>query len=293
MTHWICLLGLLVSASAQEPKPEDLREVRVYLIDRRTPERVYKDAAAVLTLERPFGRSQTFLLPLVSKPAPAPAGAAGMIRGLPGTPYFVELNLDPHAAPGAPEKRETERVEGKTPPGPLPGREVLRRVHQGATFAQKIPRSALSDPFTATVTIRLGSTTFTSEEFQKSQGSGDDPEAVAARIERSLETLQARAREQAGFMDLRPIVVDLIRELSRLAPAGFEDGSGRIELDRQWCLAHARAIERASYDGDTSQVLDLSLKCGPRLREMQSILAGTKKEPDPELPKQPEVPTVK
>jgi hypothetical protein len=86
-------------------------------------------------------------------------------------------------------------------------------------------------------------------------------------------------------------VVELMRDLSKLAPAGFEDGSGAVEKDRQWCLALARAVEDACYQGNTARIEELSRQCEPRLKEMQSQLAKLKgKEPlqDPEAP-----PTVK
>jgi hypothetical protein len=90
-------------------------------------------------------------------------------------------------------------------------------------------------------------------------------------------------------MDLRPGAVQLMRDLSKLAPQGFEDSSGQFELNRQWCLAHARAIERACYEGDHQQIVELSQKCGPRLGQMNAFLARSKdKEKDRE--KEPEPP---
>ena len=274
---------------AQERNGEETREVRIYLIDRAAPDRVFKDAVAVLTLERPSGRGRTFLLPrvdMVATPGENRSGP-GLIRGLAGTPYFVELTAGGDAAPAAPEKHEAPKDKE------MSAAEVLRRVHRGAYFARRIPAGLVSEPFTATVTIRMGDLTFTSEEFQGPRGSKDAPEEVAARVDRSLVGLTDRARRGAGFMDLRPAVVELTRDLSRLAPQGFEDTTGAFELNRQWCLAHARAIERACYDGNHEQIAELSLRCGPRLNEMTSFLTRSKdkpKEPEKEPEPAPEVP---
>jgi hypothetical protein len=90
-------------------------------------------------------------------------------------------------------------------------------------------------------------------------------------------------------MEMKPAVTQLKRRLAQLAPAGFEDASGRFELDRQWCVSLARKIDDACDEGDDGQVLALSQQCGPRLKQMQSFLARSRKESEPE----PEVPPVK
>jgi hypothetical protein len=291
-TFWVLLVAILSTASvrdlrAQERKEEETREIRVYLIDRIAPERVFKDAVAVLTLERPSGRGRTFLLPrvdMVATPGEKPSGP-GILRGLAGTPYFVELNVGDSAPPAA-EKEKEEEPKGTE----MSSGEILRRVHHGAYFAKKIPASLVSEPFTATVTMRLGDLTFTSEEFQGPRTGKDVPEEIAARVDRSLDALTDRARRAAGFMDLRPAVVELTRELSKLAPQGFEDSTGAFELNRQWCLAHARAIERACYDGNLERIVELSQRCGPRLNEMTSYLTRSK-DKQKEPVKEPEPPT--
>jgi hypothetical protein len=263
------LAALLLGLAAVGPDPaEETRDVRVYLIDRTTPERDFKDAVAVLTIERPSGRGRTFLLPRADA---ACDETTGLIRGLPGTPYFVEMN----SGDGTPPAKEETKAG-----------EILRRVHQSGCFAGKIPASLVSEPFTATITIRLGNLTFTSEEFQGPRTKSDDLPDAAARVDRSLALLKERAGQLAGFMDLRPAVVELLRDLARLSPAGFEDVTGAFERDRQWCLAQARAIEKACYDGDTTRIVELTQLCGPRLQEMKTTLARTKR---PETPPEPEV----
>jgi hypothetical protein len=286
-TSGMILFAALISAAGELPARErnggETREVRVYLVDRASPDRVFKDAAAVLTLERPGGRGRTFLLPrvdMVATPGERSSGP-GLLRGLPGTPYFVELNAG-DASPAASEKHEPPKDKE------MSAAEILRRVHRGAYFARKIPADLVSEPFTATVTIRLGELTFTSEEFQGPRTPKDAPEEVAARVDRALADLADRARRSAGFMDLRPAVVELTRDLSKLAPQGFEDSTGAFELSRQWCLSHARAIERACYEGNHEQILELSQKCGPRLNDMTAMLARSKDEKEKE--KEPEPP---
>jgi hypothetical protein len=291
-TYWVLLVAFILTAPildlpAQERK-EETREVRVYLIDRVDPDRVFKDAVAVLTLERPSGRGRTFLLPrvdMVATPGEKPSGT-GIIRGLPGTPYFVELNVG-DTAPPAPERIEEPKDKQ------IPAGEVLRRVHHGAYFAKKIPANLITETFAATVTIRMGDLTFTSEEFQGPRTDKDAPEAVGTRVDQALDDLTDRARRSAGFMDLRPAAVQLTRDLSKLAPQGFEDASGAFELNRQWCLAHARAIERACYDANHEQIVELSQKCQPRLNEMNAFLGRSKdkeKEREKEAEPPPQVP---
>jgi len=271
-------------AFAGQDKPET-REVRIYVLDRAVPDRNFKDAAAMLTLEQPSGRFKTFLLPRVAKGTPTPDEdrATGMIRGLTGTPYFVELQT---GEAGAPARTEEPAEKGKDGAAPS-GQEVLRRVHrQGVYFVHKIPADQLTGSFTATVTIRMGSLTFTSEEFQGPKATVAVDE-VANRVDQSLASLKTKAEEQAGFMDLKPTVTKLRRELAQLAPAGFEDATGAFELDRQWCLALARTIDDACDLGQEARVLELSQQCGPRLKNMQSMLARTKKEPEPAAPEVP------
>ncbi|RPH39248.1 MAG: hypothetical protein EHM91_12650, partial [Planctomycetota bacterium] len=146
-TFRVLLVAIVSTASvgdlsAQERKEEETREIRVYLIDRVAPDRVFKDAAAVLTLERPSGRGRTFLLPRVDRvatPGEKPSGP-GIIRGLPGTPYFVELNVGDTAPPAAEKEEEPKGKEASSG-------EILRRVHHGAYFAKRIPANLVSEPF--------------------------------------------------------------------------------------------------------------------------------------------------
>jgi hypothetical protein len=283
-------VALLLSglASADQDKAET-REVRIYVLDRTVPDRDYKDAAAVLTIDRPAtGKGRTFLCPRVAKGTPTPGEdrATGMIRSLPGTPYFVELQTG-EAAPRA--RQEDQPQKAKKEGAPPSGAEVLKGVHtKGVYFAQKVPADLLTGTYTATVTIRIGNLTYTSEEFQ---GPGSETVAlddVAAKVDQSLTSLKTKAEEQSGFMDLKPAVTQLRRELAQLAPAGFEDGTGAFELDRQWCLSLARNIDEACDRGNTARVLELSQQCGPRLKNMQTMLARTRKEPAQEP--EPEVP---
>lgn len=285
---WTLLLASAASTlPAQDRKePEEAREVRIYLIDRVRPERDFKDAAASVTIEHPSRRGRTILFPWVAKGTPAPGEklGPGMIRGLPTSPYFVELNFGEAAAalPDAVEKKPAGPAE---PPKEPSGREILRRVHhKGGCFVQKVPVDLLRPSFTATVTIRLGNLTFTSEEFQAPPPENGAPEKIAERVEKRLDDLLTRAGGESSFMDLRPAAVELMRELARLAPAGFEDGSGAFEIHRQWCLSRARAIEQACYDGDAERIVELGRQVRPRLKEMESIAAGLRKEKPPEPP---------
>jgi len=282
--------ALLACFGAVLPADQDkteTREVRIYLLDRAKPDRDLKDAVAVLMIEQPNGRGKTFLLPRVAKGTPTPGEdrAPGMIRGLSGTSYFVELQTGEAAEAGGRPEQPEEKKASAAPSG----REVLERVHRhGVYFAQAIPASLVSGNFTATVTIRLANVTFSSEEFQGPRAAGSLDE-VAARVDQSLTTLKTKAEEMAGFMDLKPASGKLKRELSQLAPAGFEDGSGAFELDRQWCLALARHIDDACDKGDDARIRELSQECGPRLKAMQSMLARSRKE----APANPEPPAVK
>jgi hypothetical protein len=282
----LAALTLVAGVAFADQDKSETREVRIYLLDRTAPDRDYKDAAAVLTIERPTtGKGRTFLFPRVAKGIPTPGEdrATGMIRCLPGTPYFVELQTGEGAPAAKPEAApEKEKVKGKEG-APLSGTEVLKRVHaRGAYFVQKVPADLLTGTYTATITLRVGSQTYTSEEFQGPRPENVTLDDVAAKVDQSLAGLKTKAEEQTGFMDLKPAVTQLRRELAQLAPAGFEDGTGAFELDRQWCLTLARNIDEACDRGNTARVLELSQQCGPRLKNMQTMLAGTKKEPEPE-----------
>jgi hypothetical protein len=302
-------LAILFAASVSEARPgvqdtpgEDTRELRIFVLDRQTPDRSFKDAAAVVTLSRKSGHGQTILIPrgLQEAPAPPEGAAPGMIRSLILTPYFIEMDLGDAAsaprreeAPKPAPRADGEKKQGDTP-APLGAEEILRRSRKGTWFARRVPASMLSEPFTATVTIRLGNVAFTSEEFQGPKFAHDTPEAAAERVDRTLATLRDRAKESAGFMDLKPAAEELIRDLSKMAPAGFEDTSGQIEQHRQWCLALARAINDSVDRGNSIRIQVLSEQSGPRLREIQELLAQKRKgEPVP-TPATPETPpTVK
>jgi len=282
MKTFLAVWPLLAALGAAQDQDET-REVRIYLLDRAAADRTLKDSVAVLTVEQPSGRGRTILLPRVVKGAPTPGEdrAAGLIRGLTGTPYFVELQTGEAAAPS--------RKEPETPQEKEKDRDVLEKIHRaGVFFARKIPASLLTGSFTATVTIRLANLTYTSEEFH-----GPRPDVgldeVASRVDRTLATLKQQGEETAGFMEIKPVVTRLKRELWQLAPAGFEDATGEFEHDRQWCLALARRIDDACDRGDGALVTELSLQSGPRLKRMKTMLAGARKESEPA----PEIPTVK
>ena len=155
----------------------------------------------------------------------------------------------------------------------MPAEEVLRRAHRAPSFAAAIPSSRISDIVSATVTVRLGSSTWTSEEFQGPAAPVASEESAVADLERALRTVQERAGNGASFMMLKPAVDHLIRALAKLAPAGFRDSSGAFEQDRQWCLAMARGIDEACDYGNWGQMQTLSLGCGPRVKRMQSLEA--------------------
>jgi hypothetical protein len=293
------LLIMMVVRAAAEPQDRcgnETRRVRIYIIDRSAPNRSWEDTVAVLTLAHTSGRGETFLFPRVADSSPPPnESAPGLIRGVIASPYFVELSL----GGTVPVPRQGELVEQEpaagpakanspAPEPPLSPQEILRRSHQGVCFARSIPESSLADPWTATITIRLENLTFISEEFQSPRLAHDSPEEAAARADRLLQELRRLAAESAGFMAMRPVVVGLMRELSKLAPSGFLDPTRAVEKDRQWCLALTRAMEVSCYQGDFGRIQELSIHCGPRLKEMQALLAHSKekmsKPADPEVP---------
>ena len=262
----VFLAGLfLESAGAQAARiPDGSQLLRVYLIlDRQHPERVPDDTAVSMTLQSRSGRGETLLLARAAK-EPADVGA-GAVRGLVGSPYFVEL-----AWPGGGPKT--------TPTG-----EALSRVHQGPSFIAIVPSSRISEATSATVTVRWGESTWSSEEFQGPALPAETEETAIADLERALRTIQDRSASGASFMMMKPAVDDLIRALARLAPAGFRDSTGAFEHERQWCLAVARAIGNACAYGEWGQIQNLSLSCGPRVKRMESMEA---------VPRAPEIPTI-
>lgn len=281
----------LAAHPRQHQSDEGLREVRIYIIQRTNPERPWNDAVAALTVERRFGRGATFFLPRINqiKSPPAEEVGKGVLRTLQGTPYFIELDL------GETSQKHMRGTEAPSetwvdrPGVPKGAQEILQRAHRGVYFARAIPAALLSKPFSATVTIRLGSLTMTSEEFQVPPGAQPSYDEAARRAGQSLDALTKSSHEGRSFMDLRPSVVELIRNLGCLAPAGFEDNSGTVERDRQWCLAVARGIETACYDGNTGRVQNLCAECAPRLKAMQEFIQNMKPRGEPEPMEPPAV----
>jgi hypothetical protein len=255
----------LGSAGAQAARtPDGSQLLRVYLLlDRQHPERIPEDTAVSMTLQSRSGRGETFLLARVAK-APADGGV-GAIRGLVGSPYFVEV-----VWPGGGPKS-------------APSEDALRRAHQGPCFVANVPSSRIPEATSATVTVRRGESTWSSEEVQGPARSGDAEETAIPDLERALRTIQDRAASGASFMMVKPAVEDLHRALARLAPAGFRDPTGAFEQERQWCLAMARAIDDACAYGKWGQIQNLSLSCGPRVKRMESMEAA---------PRAPEIPTI-
>jgi len=260
------LAGLFLGTAGAQPtrSPEGSQVLRIYLIlDRQHPERVPEDTAVSMTLQSRSGRGETLLLARVAK---EPAnGGAGAIRGLVGSPYFVEL-----AWPDGGSKT--------TPTG-----EALRRVHQGPSFVATVPSSRISEAISATVTVRWGESSWSSEEFQGPALPAETEETAMADVERALRTTRERAASGATFMMMKPAVDELIRALARLAPAGFRDSTGAFEQERQWCLAIARASDNACAYAEWGQIQNLSLSCGPRVKRMESMEA---------VPRAPEIPTI-
>jgi hypothetical protein len=296
--------GWGVEARAVQDKPAgETREVRIFLLDRTHPERTLKDASASLTLERKSGRGETLLFPIETKlpSVPDESVAPGLIRGLISTPYFVLLDLgEPPGARRGEEARKPEAdheaekaAAASAADAPLSSQDVLRRARKGTWFSRKMPASAFSVPFTATVTIRLGALTYTTEEFQGPRSPHESPQELASRVDRSLERLQTRAAESASFMDLKPLAGELRRDLSKLAPAGFEDAGGEVERDRQWCLGLARAIDNACDLGNSGAMQQLCLEFKPRMKDLHARLGPpTPKEAEP-VPTPETPPTVK
>jgi hypothetical protein len=249
------------------------------------PARSLKGAVASLVVERESGESATYLLPLVEQTSPDSGTAPGMIRGLVGTPYFVEMWIeDGKAKPGP---RAPGLAPGK-PGHPAPGHlltseEVLHRAHRGPCFQQRIPASLLTGPYQATITVRLENETISSEQFQSPSS---PPKEAAAGALQAVEALWTHVEAGAKFMELKPLARDFTRNLEMLAPTGFACDRGAFEDDRQWCLSLGRAIEKACDQGNTGMLQNLSAQCKPPLHRMQEYLEpvgcpGTPPEPEP------------
>lgn len=268
----LAVLFLGDAAGRDAKEQEKFRLVRVYVIDRQKPDRTFEDAAASLTLRYRSGKSETVLLPRVAretatttgKDAEVPA-VAGKIRGLTGVSYYVELVWDGRSV--APARRDPDHREPdhQQPPSP---QEILRRVHEGPSFAASLPEARLSEVASAVVTLRLGSMSWSSEEYRKP---GEAEETGVDGVERAVQRVRDRAVAGATFMDVRPAALDLIGEVSALASAGFRDPTGAFEQDRQTCMALARAIEKACADADWGRIQNLCLQYPPRLKNMLSM----------------------
>jgi hypothetical protein len=260
---------------------------RVYVIDRAAPGRSLEDVAVSLTVRYRTGRGETLLLSRVTEdPGARGAGdapAAGAIRGLVGSAEYVELYWTGRT--GGEPRPKSEAPRGERPSGRAlpPARDVLAKAHRGAFFTADFPGSRVIEAAAAWVTVRRGSESWTSEEFQGPSAPAEPEGATLAAVDRTLRTIEERSGVGATFMMLRPQVVLLIAELAKLAPAEFMDDSGAFGEERRRCLAYARAIENSCAYGDWGQVATLSLQCEPRVRAMESLRNE---------PARPEVPTL-
>ena len=276
----MALLTIILAAPglvAGHEGPET-REVRIYFLDRPVPRRPLKGAVASLTVNKSSSESATYLLPLVERPDNAPV--SGLIRELVNTPYFVEFVLNDAAAPKEPGLLGI--VPGgpvhETPGQPLNAADVLRRAHAGPCFMKKIPAAMLSGPLRVTISIRLDNQTLSTEEISNEVSPPAD--AVSGALE-ATRTMWDRIEGGTTYMELKPVTRDFQKHLTKLARTGFEDDTGKFELDRQWCLGHARAIEKACDEWNTGLVQMLSKQCEPRLKQMQAFIAGLKKPSSP------------
>ncbi|MBV8881698.1 MAG: hypothetical protein JO332_17205 [Planctomycetaceae bacterium] len=277
------LLGAALGGPAlaqQKDAGAETREVRVYFIDRAAPRRPLKGAVASLTVDRRAASSSTYLLSLVEQPsAAALPSTPGLIRALSGTPYFVELVPDVKPATTDQDRRRATAVVHETPGQLLSPTDALRRAHAGPCFVGRIPAPIVSGPFQASVTVRLGEETLSSEEFQDKIVR---PEESLGGALKAAQTLWDRVESGSSYMDLKPAARDFTKRLMRLARVGFQDPTGNFERDRQWCLASARAIEDACDQGNTGTVQNLAKQCEPRLKQMEAFLAAFK-EPPPDM----------
>jgi len=252
----------------------ETREVRIYFLDRPVPRRPLKNAVASLTVTKSSSQSATYLLPLVERPDNTPV--SGLIRELVSTPYFVEFVQNDASAPKEPGQLGV--VPGgpvhETPGQPLNAADVLRRAHAGPCFMKRIPASMLSGSYQFAITLRLDNQTLSTEEIPSDVSSPG--EAVEGALQ-AIRTLWDRAEGGTTYMELKPVSRDFMKNLVKLARTGFEDDTGKFELDRQWCLAQGRAIDKACDEWNPGLVQLLSKQCEPRLKQMQAFIAGLKK----------------
>jgi hypothetical protein len=274
---WI--LTLVLAAQAGQGKHDsaaESRDVRIYFIERSNPPRSLKDVSVSLTVTSDSGTESTALIPLVEGKSPSPEEqiGGGMLRGVSGTPYFVELAVEPSkvVAPKEPGA-SAESSAGPRADGLLSPAEALKRAHRGAYFGRSLPASLFSAPYRATITIRLGNEASTSEEFQNPSPT---PRVAAEGALSSTRLLWKLAEAGGTFSALKPVASAFLKQLDQLAPAGFADDSGALEQDRQWCLGLGRAIEDACDRGNTGLVQNLAAQCEPRLKNIQSRLAPRK-----------------
>ena len=134
----------------------------------------------------------------------------------------------------------------------------------------------LSGPYQFSITLRLDDQTLSTEEIPSDVSSPG--EAVLGALQ-ATRTMWDLVEGGTTYMELKPVTRDFRKHLIKLARTGFEDDTGKFELDRQWCLAQARAIEKACDEWSPSLVQMLGKQCEPRLKQMQAFVAGLKKRP--------------
>lgn len=290
------LAGALPPARARSQEaapPAQNPLVRVYLLGRADLPPITGDVAASLTLQYRSGRGETLFLPRLAPEArvsDGPGPGIGMIRGLVGSRSVVELFWKSEVPTGAgdsgPRAAQESPAAAGAPATPGPGqapdpRELLRRAHQGPSFAARIPASKLAHVASAWVTVRRGDETWTSEEFQGPSVRKPSEEESLAGVERHLGLLFERAVAGTTFMMVRPQTQLLLRDLAWLAPYGFLDGSGAFEDKRQSCLAMARSMEDACAMADWGRLETLTLQSRPQVQGMEALHRET---PRPDVP---------
>lgn len=260
------LAVMLPGARAQDAKAD----LRVYLLDRRVATSP-TDTAASLTVKYRNGRGETLLLARVTGDHPSGESSVGMIRGLVGSPAFVEVFWNGDQGSAGPASAGDR------------ARDTLRQAHQGPYFTALLPESRIGEIVSAWITVRRGASSWTSEEFQRPSAPAEPDGAVLGAVDRTLRTIQERVTQGTTFMMLNPQAVLVTSELAKLAPTGFMDDSGVFENDRQGCLGLSRAMENSVAFGEWGRVAMLSLQCQPRVRSMESFRLE---------PAHPEVPTL-
>lgn len=276
----LCLAYALPQEPARDP---DGVELRLYVIDKEKRPVDLTDAAAGIVIVPKDGKGRTRAMELVTPKDASEPETRHQVRELEGSAYFADFIVSRSARqvskglpPPAKEEESLESLLSKSnpPPAPKPDEkernghrvrepaaagnghgpplslaEWVRQVYAGPFFRVRIPANEAPAAFTAAVTVRLKTQSFTARGFTHPFEAEEKPGAVFGRIEEGLKEI-LRLVDAVDFRKIPPVTVRLREDLAKLSAYSLPDPKGEFEYARVWCDELAKKLDSASRTGE-------------------------------------------